>query len=479
MTISVNFIKMKNIFLVLALILPFSASSAGCLDLPNDLVLGDGENATQNAQVKQLQTFLKEKVSLVTLTHGFYSRLTAKFVSDFQGANGLTATGDATAATRAKIKSLTCSVVVPPSVLLTATACPAGYTPVFVATNGNDKATGLSELLSVKTLAHARDLAAGLAKPCILLKGGDVFTNFSGEQHPYESGANSNYAFVWKIDKPLVVSSYGFGRAIVRSTGVAPSAFLLSGNVARHFPAPVEIKNLQFEKWQARVISISGRSNVKVLNNVVENVGTKYLGDNGTANNADGSRIYGDGVFYPKDSDHLLFDGNVMRNMVNNTGGKDNKFDDIHAFYLTRVTNVEISNNLIENDSGPMLKPSKGSSDINIHNNKLIGSGPYQGQGSYDQLGFLRLDGASGCPSGITIANNELSYPYCASGSCSGKIAPRCSQTKCSGFCSSSAGVVTRTINGQRMSDYKNYAKNYGDDPATVWWQNNIFTPAR
>ncbi|MCX6712929.1 MAG: peptidoglycan-binding domain-containing protein [Candidatus Vogelbacteria bacterium] len=466
---------MKKLFLSILFLLPVSGLLAACVDLPGDLGLGDGEGPVQQLAVKQLQTFLNEKVSVTAPTLGFYSRLTTKIVKDFQTANSLPVTGRADSATRAKIKSLTCSDVAS----LPVTACPANYTPGYVATGGNDNATGVDVSSPVKTLTRARNIAAGLAKPCILLKGGDVFTNFPGEQHPAETSANSRYAFIWKINKPLVMTSYGFGRAILRSLGVAPSALLLVGNKTRHFTAPVEIKNLQFEKWQARVISISGWSGVKVLDNVVDSVGTKYLGDGGTANNADGPRIYGDGVFYPKDSDHLLFDGNVMRNMVNNTGGKDNKYDDIHAFYLTRVTDVEISNNLIENCSGPMIKPSKGSSNIDIHNNKLIGSGPYQGQSSYDQLGFVRLDGDSGCPSGIVIANNEMSYPYCVGSSCAGKIAPRCSQVKCSGFCSNPASVATRTVNGGRVSDYKNYAKNYGDDPGTVLWQDNVFNPAR
>ncbi|MFA4871471.1 MAG: right-handed parallel beta-helix repeat-containing protein [Patescibacteria group bacterium] len=333
--------------------------------------------------------------------------------------------------------------------------CPISYKLILVsqAHVGNFKDGSVSSpfntLDEAKAAAQADSkLTSAAPGYCIFLNGGEVFTNFTS--HKYENDAKSKYAFVWDLNKPLVMSSYGTGKAIIRQkdTSMPPSALLIVGPDTKTYNTEVKIQKLQFEKWQARVISIRYRSNVKIVNNVIDSVGTKFLGDEGTSGNGDSDRIYGDGIIYPKDSDNLIFDGNIMTNMINNTNGSDNKYDDVHAFYLTRVSNVTISNNTIKNTSGSAIKPSKGSSDIRILNNILSYVAPYVGQGSYDQLGFIRLDGDSGCPSNITAQNNIFNYPYCTGSSCSGnKKAQLCSQVHCSGSCSSNINWVNNTVN--------------------------------
>ncbi|MFA4871486.1 MAG: LamG-like jellyroll fold domain-containing protein [Patescibacteria group bacterium] len=347
-------------------------------------------------------------------------------------------------------------------------SCPADYKMIFVSTSGSSSNDGLSEADPRATLDQAQAVvAANPSEPgyCILLKGGDTFTTFTSHGTAVETGetdVNSHYAFLWNINKPLVMKSYGAPNAILQqpsaqSATMPPAAIAIARPESSPLTSKVIISNLTFKNWQARVIYMSSVRNVEINNNIIEGAGTKQLGDNGG--------VYGDGVIYPEDSSGIVVDGNQITDSLNRTG---DKYDDIHAVYINRSSNIEIKNNTITNISGPALKMVRNqTSDISIHDNTLNYIGPYIGQ-SEVQFGFVRLaDKGGGCPTGIRIYSNTFWYPYCTGSSCSNKQVNRCSSEGCSSFCGSND---TPNSSGT----YDNVNGNFGDNQPTVLWKNGV-----
>ena len=161
-----------------------------------------------------------------------------------------------------------------------------------------------------------------------------------------------------------------------------------------------------------------------------------------------------------------------MINMVNVNQGGDNKFGDIHAFYVNRSQDVEIMNNYVKNNSGPPFKPTRDSTtDVRVHDNDFYYVGPYASfSAQEEQKGFVRFSSKeTGCPSGIFIEDNDFWYPYCDRADCLGEQALRCtSQGACSSVCDSD-------FQPNAGGTYDNEGSNYGDPLSIVDWTNNNF----
>lgn len=86
------------------------AANSNCLNLGSDLRYGQGGifNGTASVNVTNLQNFLKDQGVFATNPTGFYGFVTTRAVIAFQKAQGLSQTGFVDAATRAKIKELSC-----------------------------------------------------------------------------------------------------------------------------------------------------------------------------------------------------------------------------------------------------------------------------------------------------------------------------------------------------------------------------------
>jgi hypothetical protein len=282
----------------------------------------------------------------------------------------------------------------------------------------------------VKTLARARVLALTYWRNSdslkILLKAGERFDSLLPMTNTilknYDPQRNT-FAFVWDIDRPLLISTYGgkerallYGGKYTHEGG--PQAALAVTSPSRQ---AVVIQNLHFKRWQVCGLFTYETQNVSFINNVVEEIGTLYFPDEKTPD------IYGAGAIYPKNSSQVLIKGNYVRNIHN----QFDRLDEMHVFYFTRLSQAEVSDNIIINASGPPLKFRRSQTqDIYVHDNAFYYTGPAQSLNRV-QEGWVRYSGDAeeGCPSALFIERNKFYYPYCWQDreTCQSAVASRCS----------------------------------------------------
>lgn len=83
---------------------------SACFVSDKDLSIGDGEDDGLTADINRLQGFLKEKGYSNYKPTGYFGKMTRASLVAFQKAQGVAATGEFDAATRAKAHALTCTV---------------------------------------------------------------------------------------------------------------------------------------------------------------------------------------------------------------------------------------------------------------------------------------------------------------------------------------------------------------------------------
>ncbi len=266
----------------------------------------------------------------------------------------------------------------------------------------------------IRTLARARVIALSNWRNVdgfeILFKGGEQFDEFlpitNQVLKDYDPLRNS-FAFVWDIDRSLKISTFGsLEKAILYSNKYTheggPQAAIA---VTTPSTQNVIIENLHFKHWQVCAFFAYKTRNIQFLNNIVEEIGTLYFPDEKTAG------IYGAGAIYPKNSSNVFIQGNYIRNIHN----QFDMLDKMHVFYLTRLNNSEICDNIIINASGPPLKFRRSqTNNVYVHDNEFYYTGPSQSLNQV-QEGWVRYSGDAddGCPYAIVLEHNLFYYPYC------------------------------------------------------------------
>ena len=294
---------------------------------------------------------------------------------------------------------------------------------------GDDTNDGSSSDAPVKSLLKAKELAdaqkdnADYIGYQILLKGGDVFdelTSMTSDALVDDDADRSKYAFVWDINKTLLLSTYGSEEKATIYSGKYTSEGGPQGAVAVCKPSEKEviIENIHIKRFQANAFLALETSNVIFRNNKVEEIGTFYFP--GETGNPD---IFCAGVFYVRNSSNVKALNNEFIDMHNawikDGSATEDNIVDLHAFYLTRLTGGEIANNIVRNTSGPPLKFRRAlTNNIHVHNNEFYYTGPSIQMSllkGFAQTGWVRYSGDSdgGCPYAITIEDNIFHYPYC------------------------------------------------------------------
>ncbi|HPI73380.1 MAG TPA: hypothetical protein PLZ01_08230, partial [bacterium] len=281
----------------------------------------------------------------------------------------------------------------------------------------------------VRTLARARVLALTYWRSSdgfeILLRAGERFDDFAAMTNPilknYDPVRNT-FAFVWDIDRSLLLSTYGGKERALLYSGRythqgGPQAAIAVTSPSRQ---PVVIKNLHFKRWQVSALFAYETQNISFIDNVVEEIGTLYFPDEQTEG------IYGAGAIYPKNSTQILIKGNYVRDVHN----QFDRLDEMHVFYFTRLSHAEVCDNIIINASGPPLKFRRSQTqNIHVHDNAFYYTGPSQALNRV-QEGWVRYSGDAdeGCPSSLIIERNQFYYPYCwpEREICTGAAASRC-----------------------------------------------------
>ncbi len=289
---------------------------------------------------------------------------------------------------------------------------------------------GSDPLRPVRTLARARVVALTYWRSSdgfeILLRAGERFDDCAAMTNPilknYDPVRNT-FAFVWDLDRPLLLSTYGGKERAMLYSGRythqgGPQAAIAVTSPSRQ---PVVIKNLHFKRWQVSALFTYETQNISFIDNVVEEIGTLYFPDEQTAD------IYGAGAIYPKNSSQILIKGNYVRDVHN----QFDRLDEMHVFYFTRLSHAEVCDNIIINASGPPLKFRRSQTqDIHVHDNAFYYTGPSQALNRV-QEGWVRYSGDAeeGCPTALLIERNQFYYPYCWPDreSCTGATASRCS----------------------------------------------------
>ena len=178
------------------------------------------------------------------------------------------------------------------------------------------------------------------------------------------------------------------------------------------------IENIHIKRFQTNAFLALETSNVTFRNNKVEEIGTRYFP--GETGNPD---VFCAGVFYVRNSSVIKALNNEFIDMHNawikDGSASEHHIDDLHAFYLTRLTGGEIAFNTVSNTSGPPLKFRRAlSNNIHVHNNAFYYTGPSIQTSlskGLSQTGWVRYSGDAedGCPFAITIEQNIFHYPYC------------------------------------------------------------------
>ncbi|TWU32826.1 right-handed parallel beta-helix repeat-containing protein [Novipirellula artificiosorum] len=282
---------------------------------------------------------------------------------------------------------------------------------IFLSSSGNDADSGADEEHPVLTLHRAKQLCASSCDPSfeILLKGGETFTYFKAVTVTLYNSDETTFAFVWDIDKPLKISTYGSedkarlsGAGYFHHSGGPGQAILIVEPSSKD----VLIENLLFEMWELGTIMTFNTENVHIRNVKIDKVGPYYFPEEQT------SGIFCAGVLYPKNSTRILIEDVVMTNCHNNY----EQVGELHGFYCTRLNHSEIRNCFLQNISGSPFKfRRKDANNCYIHGNQCYYTGVSTQTPNQVQFGFLRYSGDPGgnCPYALTFENNIFHYPYC------------------------------------------------------------------
>lgn len=292
---------------------------------------------------------------------------------------------------------------------------------------------GSSPQNPIKSLARAYEIAhqtfQQVGKYNILLKAGETFSDFqplSNDVLTSYDPLRNTFAFIWDLDRQLHLSTYGVSstnKALLYSNQYTyeggPTAAIA---VVEPSTQAVVIENLHFKRWQVCAIFTYETQHIEIANNIIEEIGTLFFPDEQTPG------IFGAGVLYPKNTTNAVLRDNYIRN-VHNTYAD---LEQLHAFYLTRLSQAEIYNNVVINASGAPIKfRREANNNVWLYDNAFYYTGPSAQTDDIAQRGFVRYSGDAngGCPFALTIENNKFYYPYCWEDieDCQTAIADKCS----------------------------------------------------
>ncbi|MEQ9296945.1 MAG: hypothetical protein RIF33_00205 [Cyclobacteriaceae bacterium] len=291
---------------------------------------------------------------------------------------------------------------------------------IYVSPTGSDDNDGQSPQHAIETLAKAKKMCLNSKDDSfeIFLQGGVVHSNFDEPESEsfYDNSRTNEFGFVWDIDKPLVLSTYGSDeKAIIYGSKYTKGKKEATMPICVYRPSSekVLIENLFIKMWQKGAIMVMESENVHIRNIKVDSIGTVYIPDDVLSPNGS-DYPYVAGVIYPKNSSNILIENIVMTNCHNIFPSSDA----LHGFYCTRLNNSEIRNVYMKNVSGSPLKFRRAAANnVYVHDIQCYYSGTTNTHGSdeLDQPGFVRYSGDvnSGCPSNILIENATFWYPYC------------------------------------------------------------------
>ncbi|MBN1482808.1 T9SS C-terminal target domain-containing protein [candidate division KSB1 bacterium] len=281
---------------------------------------------------------------------------------------------------------------------------------VYMSSTGDDANQGIEEA-PVKTFNRAKQLCKNSSDASfeILLKGGDTFTEFQAVTVSLYGDDQTTFAFVWNINKPLKISTYGpeekahlYGAGYYSHSGGPGQAILIIDPSSKD----VLIENLFFEMWELGTIMVFESEDVHIRNIKIDKVGPYYFPEEKTTG------VYCAGVIYPKNSTRILIEDVVMTNCHNNY----NEVGALHGFYCTRLNHSEIRNCYLANISGSPFKfRRKPANNCYVHDNECYYTGVSTQTPNQVQFGFLRYSGDPGgnCPYALVFENNKFHYPYC------------------------------------------------------------------
>lgn len=281
---------------------------------------------------------------------------------------------------------------------------------IYMSSSGNDLNSGDSEETPVLTFTRAKELCKSSSDDTfrILLKGGDTFTQFVPETVSLYGDDQTTFAFVWDIDKPLTISTYGsaekarlYGAGYYTHSGGPGQAIL----IIEPSTQDVLIENLFFEMWELGTIMVFESEDVHIRNIKIDKVGPYYFPEEQTPG------VYCAGVIYPKNSTRILIENVVMTNCHNNY----EQVGDLHGFYCTRLSYSEIRNCFLQNISGSPFKFRRREANNDyVHDNQCYYTGVSTQTPGQVQFGFLRYSGDPGgnCPYALVFENNIFHYPY-------------------------------------------------------------------
>lgn len=330
---------------------------------------------------------------------------------------------------------------------------------IYVTSTGNDAHEG-TESKPILTLYQAKVICknASDASFTILLRGGDTFTEHKATPSDV---VDKTCAFVWDIDKPLTLSTYGpyekatlYGGYYAHNGGPVAAIAIQEGSTQE-----VLIENLAFEMWEEGAIILEETEDVTIRNVSIDKTGTHYFTDE------EDRGAFMQAPIYPQAAKRVLIEHVEITDAHNWRGDRGG----LHGFYCTRMGDLEIRNCLLVNISGSAFKirrqpRDRSSNNIHIHDNACYYTGlssHVPEEESY-QPGFLRYsgetykDGAANCPTGVVIENNIFHYPFCWDSE--GEDCRTATAMKCS--------VSNKTACGENACS---------NDPTKVKWVNNDF----
>lgn len=291
---------------------------------------------------------------------------------------------------------------------------------IYVSPSGNNSKDGSSPKNAIRTLAKAKQICLNSPDDSftILLQGGVVHWDFDVAESEsfYDKNRSNEFGFVWDIDKPLVLSTYGSKKkAVLNGSKYTKGKKEATMPILVYQPSSqkVLIENLFIKMWQKGAIMVMESKNVHIRNIKIDSIGTVFIPDDVLT--PEGNNYpYVAGVIYPKNSSNLLIENIAMTNCHNIFPSSDA----LHGFYCTRLNNSEIRNVYMKNVSGSPLKFRRAAANnVYVHNMQCYYSGTTNTHGSdeLDQPGFIRYSGdpKSGCPYNIVIENCTFWYPYC------------------------------------------------------------------
>lgn len=328
---------------------------------------------------------------------------------------------------------------------------PVSTKTIHVSSSGCDADSG-TQSDPIRTLRRAKQLCENSPADSfeILFKGGETFTDFTPETVILYGDDENTFAFVWDIDKPLTISTYGspqkahlYGGRHTHEGGPTRGIMVIGPSTQ-----PVLIENLYFEMWEIGTIMIFESEDVTVRNCRIDKIGPYYFPDEQVPG------VYVAGVIYPKNSTRVLIENIVMTNCHNNYS----EVGALHGFYCTRLSHSEIRNCYLKNISGSPFKFRRAAANnCYVHDNECYYTGVSTQTPNQVQFGFLRYSGdeRDGCPYALTFENNTFHYPYCWS-----EYGEDCRKAK----------AVKYSISNTRVC-----GEDACEDPQKVKWINNDF----